>query len=93
MGDAMAVIERLREQFIAAFEAGEGPDPREYLIQLEGADQRELEALLDAYLDRAPRRRFRKPPRIHGHPCVWRAALQDGRSRHSRRRSSPTGRV
>jgi hypothetical protein len=58
MGDAMAEIERLREQFIAAFEAGESPDPREYLGQLEGADQRELEALLDAYLAQAPRRRF-----------------------------------
>ena len=58
MGDAMAEIERLREQFIAAFEAGESPDPREYLTQLEGADQRELEALLDAYLAQAPRRRF-----------------------------------
>ena len=58
MGDAMAEIERLREQFIAAFEAGERPDPREYLTQLEGADQRELEALLDAYLAQAPRRRF-----------------------------------
>lgn len=58
MGDAMAEIERLREQFIAAFEAGESPDPREYLTQLEGADQRELEALLDAYLTQAPRRRF-----------------------------------
>ena len=58
MGDAMAEIERLREQFIAEFEAGESPDPREYLTQLEGADQRELEALLDAYLAQAPRRRF-----------------------------------
>jgi hypothetical protein len=58
MGDAMAEIERLREQFIAAFEAGESPDPREFLTQLEGADQRELEALLDAYLAQAPRRRF-----------------------------------
>ena len=58
MGDAMAEIERLRERFVAAFEAGENPDPREYLAQLEGTDQRELEALLDAYLAQAPRRRF-----------------------------------
>jgi hypothetical protein len=58
MGDAMAEIERLREQFIASFEAGERPDPRDFLTQLEGADQRELEALLDAYLAQAPRRRF-----------------------------------
>lgn len=58
MGDAMPEIERLREQFIAEFEAGASPDPRDYLTQLEGADQRELEALLEAYLAQAPRRRF-----------------------------------
>src|SRR5215217_2069928 len=58
MGDAMREIERLRELFIAEFEAGANPDPREYLAQLEGADQRELEVLLDSYLAQAPRRAF-----------------------------------
>jgi hypothetical protein len=58
MGDGMPHVERLRARFIEAFEAGANPDPRDYLSQLEGADQRELEALLDAYLTQAPRRRF-----------------------------------
>jgi hypothetical protein len=58
MSDAMPEIERLRQRFIAEFEAGANPDPRDYLAQLEGADQRELEVLLDAYLAQAPRRAF-----------------------------------
>jgi hypothetical protein len=58
MGDAMSDVKRLREQFIAEFDAGRAPDPGEYLAQVEGADRRELEALLDAYLEQAPRRPF-----------------------------------
>ena len=58
MADGMPDAERLRERFIAEFEAGASPDPLEYLSQLEGADRLELEALLDAYLAQAPRRRF-----------------------------------
>src|SRR4051794_11779779 len=58
MGDAMSEVERLREQFIAEFDAGRAPDPGEYLSQVDGADRRELEALLDAYLEQAPRRPF-----------------------------------
>lgn len=58
MGEAMSDVERLRERFIAAFEAGGEPDPREYLAELTGADRLELEALLDAYLEHAPRRSF-----------------------------------
>lgn len=58
MDEAMSDVERLRERFITEFEAGREPDPRQYLAELEGADRRELEALLDAYLERAPRRSF-----------------------------------
>src|SRR3954471_3587655 len=58
MGDAMSEVERLREQFIAEFDAGRAPDPGEYLAQVDSADRRELEALLDAYLEQAPRRPF-----------------------------------
>ena len=58
MGEPMSDVERLRERFIAQFEAGIEHDPRAYLAELDGADRRELEALLDAYLDRAPRRTF-----------------------------------
>src|SRR4051794_37368004 len=58
MDDAMSDVERLQAQFIAEFEAGRAPDPREYLARVEGADQRRLEEVLDAYLEQAPRRRF-----------------------------------
>jgi hypothetical protein len=58
MGEPMAEVERLRERFIAEFEAGASPDPTEYLAQVRGTGRRELEALLDAYLARAPRRDF-----------------------------------
>jgi hypothetical protein len=58
MDDAMSDVERLRERFIAEFDAGRAPDPGEYLAQVEGTDRRELEALLDAYLEQAPRCRF-----------------------------------
>ena len=58
MADGMPDAERLRQRFITEFEAGASPDPLEYLSQLEGADRLELEALLDAYLAQAPRRRF-----------------------------------
>ena len=58
MDDAMSDVERLRERFIAEFDAGRAPDPGEYLTQVEGTDRRELEALLEAYLEQAPRRPF-----------------------------------
>lgn len=58
MGDAMSDVERLRERFVAEFAAGRAPDPSEYLEQVDGVDRAALEALLDAYLERAPRRSF-----------------------------------
>jgi len=48
----------LLEQFVAAHRAGEDPDPGDYVDRLEGARQAELEALIDAYLARAPRREW-----------------------------------
>jgi len=50
MDDVMPDIERLRARFVEEFEAGKNPDPGEYLARLQGAERRELEALLDAYL-------------------------------------------
>jgi len=58
MDDAMSDVERLRERFIAEFEAGRAPDPREYLAQVDATGQRRLEEALDAYLEQAPRRPF-----------------------------------
>src|SRR5512132_1689739 len=54
----MADVERLLHDFIAEDrEAGEA-DPGTYLVRVRGTDRAELEALIDAYLARAPRRRF-----------------------------------
>jgi len=54
----MADIQQLLRDFIASDRAGEQPDPLAYLQRVRGVDRRELEALIDGYLWRAPRRRF-----------------------------------
>src|SRR3954469_12719638 len=58
MADHMPDVERLLRQFIEDFEADRSTRPRAYLERAEGTDRRELEALIDAYLERAPRRAF-----------------------------------
>jgi hypothetical protein len=52
----MAEVERLLREFVAELEERGEADPRPYLDRLEGLDRDELEALIDAYLDRAPAR-------------------------------------
>lgn len=54
----MSDVERLLREFIAGHSAGESPDPRDFVEQTQGAARRELTALIDAYLVRAPRRRW-----------------------------------
>ena len=51
-------VQRLLEEFIAEDRAGGVADPAAYLARVSGAERAELEALLDAYLARAPRRTF-----------------------------------
>ena len=53
----MTDVDRLLEEFIAADRAGVA-DPAEYLARVDGRDRAELEALIDGYLARAPRRAF-----------------------------------
>jgi hypothetical protein len=53
----MADVERLLHDFIAE-DREAGADPAAYLARAHGTDRAELEALIDAYLARAPRRRF-----------------------------------
>ena len=53
----MADVERLMHEFIAEDGSGGDADPLAYLRRLRGADRAELEALIDAYLARTPRRR------------------------------------
>jgi len=57
MGDVPRVEALLRE-FTSRFEAGEDVRPDDLLAQVSGVERAELAALLDAYLERAPRRRF-----------------------------------
>jgi hypothetical protein len=54
----MTDVDRLLSQYIAAHRAREDVSPDEYLARLEGVDRKELAALIDAYLARAPRREF-----------------------------------
>jgi hypothetical protein len=54
----MIDVERLLADYIAEHSAGGEADPREYLSRASPSDQRELAALIDAYLARAPRQEF-----------------------------------
>jgi len=54
----MTDVDRLFEEFTAARAAGEDPSPAEFLGRVSGVDRAELRALIEAYLERAPRRRF-----------------------------------
>lgn len=52
----MADLGQLRDQFAAAFSAGESPDPGEWLDRVEGDERQELARMIDQYLMTAPRR-------------------------------------
>src|SRR3954447_1033937 len=54
----MNSVDDLFNRYRAAYRAGEDADPRPYLDRLAGTDRRELEALIDAFLARAPRHDF-----------------------------------
>jgi hypothetical protein len=54
----MPDVDRLFEEFVAEDRAGGPADPRAYLERASEEDRAELEALLDGYLARAPRRPF-----------------------------------
>jgi hypothetical protein len=52
----MADVERLLHEFIEEDRSGGDADPLAYLKRVRGTDRAELEVLIDAYLERAPRR-------------------------------------
>jgi hypothetical protein len=54
----MTDVDRLLSEFIAEDRAGGVADPSAYLARVSGRERDELEALLDGYLARAPRRSF-----------------------------------
>src|SRR5437667_88545 len=52
----MTDVDRLLREYIEEHRAGGEADPLAYVERLEGTDRAELEALIDAYLARAPAR-------------------------------------
>jgi len=104
----MADVQQLLREFIARREAGEDVRPADVLDRVEGTDRRELAELLDAYLERAPRRRFdaaafaRSPARpladdiaqsLQGRAGAWPVVLPRLRNRARLRRSELVARL
>src|SRR5437660_12715155 len=56
--DAMSDVDRLLHEYIEEHRSGGKADPLDYVQRLEGVERAELEALIDGYLTRAPRRRW-----------------------------------
>ena len=54
----MTEVEQLLREYIAEHRGGGKADPLEYVQRLEGADRKELAALIDGYLERAPRQEW-----------------------------------
>ncbi len=95
----MSEVDRLLEQFIAAYAAGEEADPAVYLGELQGTERAELGALISAYLERAPRQ-ILKPEVLAASPAnaiadevlaelqtpTWKTVLPRARARAQLRR-------
>ena len=80
----MTDVDRLLHEYVAAHRAREDVDPGEYLARAQGAERKELAALIDAYLARAPRREF--------DPKAYRASgMADGVERLSRSLTGASG--
>lgn len=87
----MSDVEQVLRDYIREHRAGGEADPREYLARLdEPGDRLELEALIDAYLEKAPRARVPTPidpapaaeqlvdrieAALDAPPATWRALL------------------
>src|SRR3954471_12965458 len=67
----MTDVNRLLEAFIAEDRGGGVADPAAYLARVSGVDRAELEALIDGYLARAPRRPFSREA-FEASPAAWR---------------------
>jgi hypothetical protein len=104
----MADVEKLLHEFIEEDRAGGTADPVAYLERVQGTDRAELEALIDGYLARAPRRPFdreafaRSPARgvaeelgraLGGASGTWPALLPRLRHRAELRRSEVVTRL
>ncbi len=99
----MTDVNRLLEEFIAEDRAGVA-DPAGFLARVSGVDRAELEALIDGYLARAPRRAFDRaafeasPARgvaasLAGTSGTWPALLPRLRDRAQLRRAEVVSRL
>lgn len=52
----MSDVDRIYRQFTERHRSGEGPEPLEFLGQVDGTDRAELAVLIAAFLEQAPRR-------------------------------------
>src|SRR4051812_31720137 len=66
--ETMTDVDRLLREYIEEHRAGGEADPLAYVERLEGTDRAELEALIDAYLARAPGRDW-DPEAYRGSPA------------------------
>lgn len=103
----MSEIDRLLQAFIRGFEQRGEADPRLYIDQLEGIERRELAALIDGYLDRAPGRRWDpdafdssraaaivdRLARTHLDPAAERVSLRELRNRAGQTRAELAARL
>lgn len=64
----MSRVDDLFERYRSAFREGADPDPRPYLEQVEAADRRELDALIQGFLATLPPREF-DPEKDAGSPA------------------------
>lgn len=53
---SVADLEAMRDEFAAAFEAGDSPDPSDWLARVSAPERQKLELLIDSYLMTASRR-------------------------------------
>ena len=104
----MADVHAPLEDYIAAHRGGGDADPRAWLERVQGRDRTALEGLIDAYLARAPMRRwdpeaFRESglapfaeqvtTALHGRSGAWPALLPQLRDRAALRRAELTERL
>ncbi len=104
----MTDVEQLLSEFKQAVREGAGADPRPYLARAPNGDRELLAGLIDAYLERAPRREFEASAfqgsraaaiaeevqrSLAGESGIWPALLPRLRQRAELRRSELVGQL
>lgn len=92
----MTSVDERFSQYTAAYRAGEDADPARFLDGLTGADRRELEALITAFLERTPREGARDALSdrvLAGLQESWATLLPEARTRAQLKRSDLVARL